>query len=71
MAIANMGLSGGSALLGPLRQWFGYSGLLSVAAACSLIVAALLLFLDAERHRHRVTALDVLDVSRHAAPVLT
>ena len=71
MAIANMGLSGGSALLGPLRQWFGYSGLLFVAAAWSLIVAALLLFLDAERHRHRVKGLDVLDVSRHAAPVLT
>ena len=71
MAIANMGLSGGSALLGPLRQWLGYSGLLLVAAAWSLMVAALLLFLDAERHRHRVKGLDVMDVSRQALSAAT
>ena len=38
MAIANMGLSGGAALLGPLRQWLSYPHVFFVVAACALLV---------------------------------
>lgn len=71
MAIANMGLSGGAALLGPLRQWLSYPHILFVVAACALLVVVLLVFVDVERHRQRVNVLDAVEPSRDAVPVLS
>ena len=70
MAIANMGLSTGSMLLGPLDRWFGYSGLLLVVLAWMMTVSVLLLFLDVERHRTRVERLDAATDSEELLPVL-
>jgi PAT family beta-lactamase induction signal transducer AmpG len=69
MAIANMGLSGGAALLGPLQRWFAYSHLFLFAAACALLVVVLLRLVDVERHRQRLTVLDAIEVSREAEPI--
>jgi PAT family beta-lactamase induction signal transducer AmpG len=71
MAIANMGLSGGAALLGPLRQWLSYPHVFFVVAACALLVVVLLVFVDVERHRQRVNVLDAVEPSRDAVPVLS
>ena len=71
MAIANMGLSGGAALLGPLQQWFSYPHVFFVVAACALLVVVLLVFVDVERHRQRVNVLDAVEPSRDAVPVLS
>jgi PAT family beta-lactamase induction signal transducer AmpG len=71
MAIANMGLSGGAALLGPLQRWTGYSELLFVVAACSGIVAILLVFTNVARHQQRVTVLDATKASSAPVPVLS
>jgi PAT family beta-lactamase induction signal transducer AmpG len=64
MAIANMGLSGGSALLGPLQEWFGYPPLFFVIACCGLLVVALLRFVNVGQHLQRVKSLDAMPTAR-------
>jgi len=57
MAIANIGLSGGSALLGPMRQWFEYSTIFFALACCALAVVVLTRLVDANRLSEEVRAL--------------
>lgn len=58
MAIANMGLSGGAVLLGPLQRWLGYSPLFFVVACCGLLVVVLLRFVNVDQHLQQVSGLD-------------
>ena len=58
MAIANMGLAGGAALLGPMQQWLGYSTLFFALACYPLVVVVLLRFVDVTRHLQQVSSLD-------------
>lgn len=60
MAIANMGLSGGAALLGPLQGWLGYSPLFFVVACSSLLVIVLVRFVNVGQHLQRVSELDAV-----------
>jgi len=72
MAFANMGLSGGAALLGPLQGWLGYSPLFFVVACSSLLVAVLLLrFVNVDQHLQRVGDLDVEQNLRDPEPGLS
>ncbi len=72
MAIANMGLSVGAALLGPLQGWLGHSPLFFVVACCSLLVAVLLLrFVNVDQHLQRVGDLDVEQNLRDPEPGLS
>ena len=72
MAIANMGLSGGAALLGPLQGWLGYPPLFLVVACSSLLVAVLLLrFVNVDQHLQRVGDLDVEQNLRDPEPGLS
>lgn len=70
MAIANMGLSGGSALLGPLEQRLGYAALFFVLAAYAFAVVALLRFVNVSRHLEQVSGLDARENLRATAPGL-
>jgi PAT family beta-lactamase induction signal transducer AmpG len=58
MAIANMGLSSGSALLGPLQSALSYPPLFLVAAGFAATVIALVWRLDLPKHRERVQTLE-------------
>jgi PAT family beta-lactamase induction signal transducer AmpG len=71
MAIANMGLSSGAALVGPLHQWLPYASIFFVVSGCALSVVSLILSVDVERHRQRVTALDEPLPAVKPIPVLT
>lgn len=72
MAIANMGLSVGAALLGPLQGWLGYSPLFFVVACSSLLVAVLVLrFVNVDQHLQRVGDLDVEQNLRDPEPGLS
>ena len=70
MAIANMGLAGGSALLGPMKQWLGYSTLFFALACNALVVVVLLRFVNVAPHLQRVSGLDKLDGLRGTEPDL-
>ncbi|MBP39510.1 MAG: MFS transporter [Candidatus Latescibacteria bacterium] len=54
MAIANMGLSGGAALMGPLQGIFSYPHLFYVVAGWGCLVVIGLRFLDVEAHLKRM-----------------
>ena len=71
MAIANMGLAGGSALLGPMQQWLGYSPLFFALACYPLVVVVLLRFVNVTRHLQQVSGLDALGSLRVTEPDLT
>ncbi len=58
MAIANMGLSSGSALLGPLQATLSYSPLFHIVAGCGVAVILLMYLVDLDKHRARVQALE-------------
>jgi len=64
MAIANMGLAGGAALLGPLEEQFGYAALFFVLAAYAFAVVALLRFVNVSRHLQQVSGLDARESLR-------
>lgn len=70
MAIANMGLSGGAVLLGPLQRWLGYPPLFFVVAAASLLVVVLLRFVHVGQHLQRVSSLDTVENLRDTEPGL-
>lgn len=57
MAIANMGLSGGAALLGPLQGILSYPHLFYVIAGWSCLVLVLLRFVNVEAHLKRMESL--------------
>jgi PAT family beta-lactamase induction signal transducer AmpG len=67
MAIANIGLSTGSTLLGPLHAWFDYNELFFLAAAMSITVVAVIPFVNLQRHLDRVNAIDAAESSSVAA----
>jgi PAT family beta-lactamase induction signal transducer AmpG len=71
MAIANMGLSSGAALVGPLHQWLPYASIFFVVSACALAVVSLILYVDVDRHRRHVDAFDQPLPPGKAIPVLT
>ena len=71
MAIANPGLAGGSALIGPMQQWLGYSTLFFALACNALVVVVLLRFVNVARYLQRVSGLDKLDGLRGTEPDLT
>jgi PAT family beta-lactamase induction signal transducer AmpG len=71
MATANMGLSAGAALIGPLHQWLPYASMFFVISACSLGVVSLIFYVDVDRHRQRVDALDDPLPAPKPIPVLT
>ncbi|MED5416723.1 MAG: MFS transporter [Candidatus Latescibacterota bacterium] len=54
MAIANMGLSGGAALMGPLQGIFSYPHLFYVVSGWGCLVVISLRFLDVEAHLKRM-----------------
>ena len=58
MAIANMGLSAGAALLGPLHATFSYPHLFHVVAGCTVVVLFLVRRIDLDTHRQRVAELN-------------
>lgn len=71
MAIANMGLSGGAALLGPLQQWLGYPPLFFFVACYGLLVVFLLRFVSVSEHLQRVSSLDTVGNLRGTEPGLS
>lgn len=58
MAVSNLGLSGGSALVGPLEAGIGYRGIFFSVVGCTLIAIVLLYFLNLSAHRRRMRVLD-------------
>ncbi|MBT3341546.1 MAG: MFS transporter [Gemmatimonadetes bacterium] len=54
MAIANMGLSGGAALFGPLQSLLSYPNLFYLVAGWGLLVLAVIRFIDVEAHLKRM-----------------
>ena len=54
MAIANMGLSGGAALMGPLQGIFSYPHLFYVVAGWSCVVMVGLRFINVDSHLKRM-----------------
>ena len=71
MAIANMGLSSGAALVGPLHRWLPYASIFFVVSGCALAVVSLILYVDVDRHRQHVDAFDEPLPPGKAIPVLT
>ena len=71
MAIANMGMSLGAALVGPLHQFLPYASIFFVVSGCALTVVTLIFYVDVDRHRHRVDALDEPLPAGKPIPVLT
>ena len=57
MAIANMGLSGGAALLGPLQEMMSYPHLFYVVVGCGLFVIAVVRLIDVDAHLQRMESL--------------
>ena len=58
MAVSNLGLSGGSALVGPLETVIGYRGIFFSVVVCTLAAIVLLQFLNLRAHRRRMRVLD-------------
>ena len=54
MAIANMGLSAGAALFGPLQSLLSYPHLFFVVVGCGLLVIAVVRFIDVDAHLQRM-----------------
>jgi PAT family beta-lactamase induction signal transducer AmpG len=71
MAVANMGMSLGAALVGPLHRWLQYSSIFFVVGGVALTVVALIVYVDVDRHRQRVNALDDPLPAAKPTPVLT
>jgi len=59
MATSNLGLSSGSALLGPVSGAFGIEGMFFAIAACAGLGLVALRLLDQEAHRLRMDALEI------------
>ena len=57
-AIPAYRLSAGSALLGPISEPFGFTGLFFAAAGCAGVALVALRLLDQEAHRTRMDTLD-------------
>jgi MFS transporter, PAT family, beta-lactamase induction signal transducer AmpG len=68
MATSNLGLSTGSALLGPIGDPFGYGGLFLAAAGVAAIGLALVAVLNLPRHVEQLGRLDLADLP--APPLL-
>jgi PAT family beta-lactamase induction signal transducer AmpG len=64
MAASNLGLSTGSALLGPIGDPFGFAGMFLAAAVCAAAALALLPLFDLPRHAVRLGGLDVEEIQR-------
>jgi PAT family beta-lactamase induction signal transducer AmpG len=58
MALSNLGLSTGAALLGPLREVASYASMVFVVAACYAFMLACAGFVSLTRHREQVARLD-------------
>ena len=69
MATSNLGLSMGSALLGPIGDPFGYTGLFLAAAGVATVGLGLIAILNLPRHVEQLEGLDLADLP--APPVLT
>ena len=64
-------LSGGAALLGPLRQWLSYPHVFFVVAACALLVVVLLVFVDVERSHFNFLAVTNAATTRNLVRLAT
>jgi PAT family beta-lactamase induction signal transducer AmpG len=69
MATSNLGLSTGSALLGPIGDPLGFTGLFLAAAGAAGVGLGLLWFLDIVAHESLVSRLDHEDSLAAAAAV--
>ncbi len=61
MAVSNLGRSAGSALLGPLDGRLGYQALFGAVAVCGVLALAFVRFIDLDRHRADLAALDAAE----------
>jgi len=57
MALSNLALSAGSALLGPFDAWLDFRQLFFAVAAIDVVALSLLRWFDLERHQQRLRAL--------------
>jgi PAT family beta-lactamase induction signal transducer AmpG len=57
MAMSNLALSGGAALLGPVTAAFSFGELFMIAGAVEVLMVGLMLFFSLERHQSDLTRL--------------